>query len=190
MRQGMRRLVSAGLLVTAAATAAAAGSGPDGGISPAAAREAFEHIKALGGRWRGSSTRGWTDEIRIRSIAGGSAVVSDGGGSADGVPGAHPGEEMMTVFYLDGDRLMLTHYCVAQNHPRLVATAARDGGRELEFRFVDGANLASRDQGHMDSMVMRIEGPDRFSSRWTWYSRGTSKWTEQIERVRVTEGAR
>ena len=55
---------------------------------------------------------------------------------------------------------------------------------------MDGANLASRDVGHMDAMVMRIEGPDRFTSRWTWHADGVSQWTEEIERVRVRDGAR
>ena len=64
--------------------------------------------------------------MRIRAIARGSAVVMDGDGAPDGESGAHPGEEMMTAFYLDGGRLMLTHYCVARNYPRLVATAASD----------------------------------------------------------------
>jgi hypothetical protein len=188
MRAFMRRLLAAGLLCFAAVPGApAAGSNAEPGVPAAAAREAFERIKALSGRWRGGSTKGWTDEVRIRPIAGGSAVVEDGGGSPAGENGAHPGEEMMTVFYLDGDRLMLTHYCVARNHPRLVASAIADGGRSLRFRFVDGANLESRDRGHMDSVVMRIDGPDRFTSRWTWFDHGRSKWTEAIERVRVTD---
>jgi hypothetical protein len=172
------------------AAGAMAGAGPDPGLSGAEARAAFERIKALSGRWRGGSTRGWHDEVRIRTIAGGSAVVEDGGGTPAGDEGAHPGQEMMTVFYLDGDRLMLTHYCVARNHPRLVATAAEDGGRTLWFRFVDGATLPSRDRGHMDSVVLRIPSTDRFTSRWTWYENGTGKWTEEIERTRVEAAAR
>jgi hypothetical protein len=176
------------LLFTWTAGGALAAEGPVP-VSAEAARAAFERIQALAGRWRGSSTRGWTDTIRVRVIARGSAVVMDAGGAAEGGAGAHPGEEMMTVFYLDHGRLMLTHYCVARNHPRLVAVSAEGGGRVLEFRFVDGANLASRDVGHMDSMVMRIDAPDRFTSRWTWHAGGVSQWTEEIERVRLPGGA-
>ena len=69
----------------------------------------------------------------------------------------------------------------------LMTVSPLDGGRSLEFRFLGGTNLPSRDIGHMDSMVMRIDGPDRFTSRWTWYASGVSKWTEEIVRVRVPE---
>ena len=191
MRQGMGRQLAVILLgVSAALPAPAVAQRPEPGLSGAAARDAFERIKALSGRWRGGSTRGWHDEVRIRIIAAGSAVVEDGGGAAADAEGAHPGDEMMTVFYLDGDRLMLTHYCAARNHPRLLASAVADGGRTVTFRFVDGANLTSRDQGHMDGVVLRLLGPDRFTSRWTWYDHGSEKWAEEIERTRIAETAR
>jgi hypothetical protein len=190
MRQGRRRLAAAFLCSALAGSAPAVEPGPAADVSAQAARDAFARIKGLAGRWRGASTRGWTDEVRIRAIAGGSAVVEDGGGAAEGPGGAHPGEEMMTVFYLDGDRLMLTHYCVARNHPRLVAREFADGGRTVVFGFLDAANLASRDQGHMDAMVLRFLGSDRFATRWTWYAQGAEKWMEDIERVRVTDRAR
>jgi len=190
MRQGRRLLAAAIFCSALAGPAAAVEPSPAPGVSPQAARDAFAHIKALAGRWRGSSTRGWTDEVRIRTIAGGSAVVQDGGGSPEGAGGAHPGQEMMTVFYLDGDRLMLTHYCVARNHPRLVAREVGDGGRTLVFRFLDAANLQSRDHGHMDAVVLRILGDDRFATRWTWYDQGSEKWMEDIERTRIADVAR
>lgn len=174
------------MLWAATAVLPAAAAEPPAAAAPGAdARAAFDRIKSLAGRWRGASTRGWKDEVRIRTIAGGSAVVQDGAGSPEGGQGAHPGQEMMTVFYLDGDRLMLTHYCVARNHPRLVASEVADGGRTLVFRFQDGANLPSRERGHMDAAVLRILGPDRFTMRWTWYEGGAEKWMEDIERTRV-----
>jgi hypothetical protein len=65
--------------------------------SGAEARAAFARFKGLAGRWQGRSTRGWTDTSTIRVIAGGSVVEM---ASFD----AHPGEEMRTLFHLDGDR--------------------------------------------------------------------------------------
>jgi GH24 family phage-related lysozyme (muramidase) len=143
-----------------------------------AARAAFERFRALEGSWRGKSTKGWTDTAVFRTIAGGSVVTET---SFD----AHPGETMLTAYHLDGDRLLLTHYCVAQNQPRLVASTIEEGGGTVTFTFLDGTNLPSRDRGHMDKAVFRFEDADHFTSRWTWYQDGTERWMEEIRMERV-----
>jgi hypothetical protein len=144
------------------------------------ARAAFERIKGLAGTWEGRSTKGWTETLRYQVIAGGSAVLET---SFE----AHPGEEMATVFHMDGDRLVLTHYCVAKNQPRLEATSITDGGRRVVFTFKDGGNIPTRDRGHMDSAVFTFDGADRVTSRWSWYESGNEKWFEDIVQSRVAE---
>jgi len=94
---------------------------------------------------------------------------------------------MATAFHMDGDRLMLTHYCVAKNQPRLEATSFEDGGRTVVFTYVDGGNIPNRDRGHMDKAIFRFEGPDRMTSRWTWYQDGKEKWMEEIVQTRRPE---
>jgi hypothetical protein len=98
---------------------------------------------------------------------------------------AHPGETMLTTYQLDGDRLLLTHFCVAGNTPRLLATAIEDEGRLVELTFLDGANLPSRETGHMDRVVYRIPDRDRMISQWTWYQDGRERWLEEITLERV-----
>jgi len=136
------------------------------------AQAAYERLCALAGRWEGKSSQGWTAEIEIEVIARGSAVLERSNFEA------HPGETMLTLFAMDGPRLRLTHYCVAGNQPRLEATAI--GADELGFTFVDGGNLASRDVGHMDEAVLRFAGPDEFSSRWSYFQAGQTRWMEEI----------
>ena len=147
------------------------------GIEASPARSTFERIRGLEGSWVGESTKGWTEEVTFRPIAGGSAVVET---SFD----AHPGETMLTLFAMDGERLRLTHYCVGKNQPRLEATAFEDGGRVVTFTFVDGGNLASRDRGHMDKAVFRFEDDDHVVVRWTWYQDGQDRWLEGIRLTR------
>ena len=144
-------------------------------LSPA--RAAFERFKKLEGTWQGRSTKGWDEAVSFKTIAGGSVVVET---SFD----AHPNETMMTMFHMDGERLMLTHYCVARNQPRLVATAVSDDGREVTFTFLDGGNLASRDRGHMDKAVFRFLEDGRVTTQWTWYQDGKEKWMEEIQMAR------
>lgn len=145
------------------------------------ARAAFEKIKSLAGEWNSKSTKGWTEKESYQVIAGGSVVMHLS-------YGAHPGEWMATMFHMDGEQLMLTHYCVAKNQPRLRATEFADDGNKVTFTFHDATNLPSRDKGHMDKHVMIFEGPERMKTRWTWYQDGKESWMEEIEHRRA-EGA-
>jgi hypothetical protein len=140
-------------------------------LSPS--RAAFERVKTLEGTWAARSTKGWTETASIQIIAGGSAVLET---SAD----AHPGETMATVFHMDGDRLLLTHYCVAGNQPRLQATAFANDGKDVTFTFLDATNLPSRDRGHMDKVVFHFIDEDHYSSQWTWFENGHEQWLELI----------
>ncbi|HKQ48212.1 MAG TPA: hypothetical protein VJZ71_09105 [Phycisphaerae bacterium] len=145
------------------------------------ARAAFERIKTLSGDWNSKSTKGWTEKESYQVIAGGSVVMHLS-------YGAHPGEWMATMFHMDGEHLMLTHYCVARNQPRLRATDFSDEGSKITFTFHDATNLPSRDKGHMDKHVMMFDAPDRMKTRWTWYQDGKESWMEEIEHRRAEAG--
>ena len=154
-----------------------ASSSPSVPSTPELARAAFQRFQSLEGAWEGRSTKGWVESLRYQSIAAGSTVLET---SLD----AHPGEAMATAFYLDGDRLLLTHYCVAKNQPRLEATAFADGGRTVVFTFQDGGNIPTRDRGHMDRAVFTFETDGRVRSQWTWYQDGKERWLEEIVQTR------
>jgi hypothetical protein len=85
---------------------------------------------------------------------------------------------MLTLFHRDGEELLLTHYCVAGNQPRLIASAI--GEDELSFSFRDATHLPAPEQGHMHECRLRFEGPDRFTSQWSFYSGGHESWMEEI----------
>jgi hypothetical protein len=162
--------------------AAAAALGGEHGPDAASAAGVFERLKGLAGRWAGRSTKGWTDTAEIVVIANGSVVEQRSFES-------HPGEQMRTLFAMDGERLVLTHYCVARRHPRLVASEIEDGGATVTFTFLDGLNLPSRDLGHMDKLVLRFQDDDHYVARWSWYQDGRERWMEEIQRTRVRGGA-
>ncbi len=177
-------VLAASLPLSAHAPPAAAGVRRDPAPLPAprdAAARVFEKFRALEGRWIGSSTKGWTEESAYRTIAGGSVVMST---SFD----AHPNETMATFLHLDGERLLLTHYCVARNQPRLVLTRASDDGSEATFEFLDATGMASRDVGHMDQVVYKFDSDGTFTSQWTWYQDGEQSWMEEIRMTRDANG--
>ncbi len=152
--------------------------GERGALTGARATAAYERFKALEGMWGGDSTKGWNERITYKVIAGGSAVLES---SFD----AHPGEQMVTMIHPDNGRLMLTHYCVARNQPRLVLTGADENSGVYTFEFLDATNLPTRDKGHMDKVVFKFIDADHFSSQWTWYEKGKEAWMEEIRHMRV-----
>jgi hypothetical protein len=145
------------------------------------ARQVFDNLRALEGSWSASSTRGWQGENELRVLARGSVVAA-----ATGFPDA-PTHSMQTMIHLDGDRLLLTHYCEAGNQPRLVLSEVSDDGSRAVFTFLDATNLPSRDHGHMDRAVYRFVDGDAFTSRWTWYAEGREEWLEEIVHERVLQ---
>ncbi len=168
------------LLANGCATSPPA-TGIDHPVSKQQAEVVWARLKSLEGSWRGKSTKGWSDTIQIHTIARGSVVAMS---SFD----AHPGETMYTMYYPDGDRLLLTHFCAAKNQPRLLLTNASPDGSTATFTFLDATNLPSRDTGHMDKVVLRFTDGG-FTERWTWYQRGKESWMEEIGMERIPEPA-
>lgn len=157
-----------------------------GSSDAAKAKAAFEHIKGMAGEWTGAATDGRKITHRVQIIAAGSVVMEESWFEG------HKGEMMVTTYYMDGEKLMLTHYCVAKNAPRMRATEISDDGKNVLFTFVDGANIPTRNKGHMDKASFKFFGKDAFSSRWTWYASGKEQWMEEFNfaRSKAAENAK
>jgi hypothetical protein len=186
MSHARTAIVAVALVFSLAIVSSPAGADPAPVVAPVAARgdlaaRAFERFKTLEGTWAGKSTKGWEERVQYRLIAKQSCLMET---SFD----AHPSEEMVTMICPDGDRLLLTHYCVAMNQPRLVLTSAAPDLSQMTFEFLDGTNLPSRDKGHMDKVIFKFAGADEFSSQWTWYQDGKESWMEEIVNTRVKDG--
>jgi hypothetical protein len=85
------------------------------------------------------------------------SAITTGNGSAlvenltnDGVPA------MTSVYHLDGADLRLTHFCGAQNQPRLKATTIDSDGGQITFSLVDITNLRTPTTGHVHDLEVRF----------------------------------
>jgi hypothetical protein len=78
---------------------------------------------------------------------------------------------MVTMYHMDNNRLMLTHYCAAQNQPRMQAQVS-DDGKTFTFDFIDATNLASPGDGHMRKLVLTIVDKDHFTEHWFFATKG------------------
>jgi len=124
------------------------------------AKTSFASLKSLTGAWEGKTSDGKPVQVSYRVTAGGSALMSE-------IQGMH--ENMITMFHLDGDRLMMTHYCGAGNQSRMVATTSPDG-KVVAFDFLDATNLSSPEAGHMHRVVVTMVDADHHTEEWTFKS--------------------
>jgi hypothetical protein len=125
------------------------------------AHKTFDQLKALNGSWEGKAANGQPVKVVFRPTAGGSALMSEILGE----------EDMISMFHMDNNRLLMTHYCGAGNQPRMVASASPDG-KTITFNFVDATNLATPKSGHMDHLVITIPDADHHIEDWTFVQDG------------------
>lgn len=130
------------------------------------AAQAFEKLKTLAGRWEGTSGEGIKGEAIYELTSGDSALLERMSESGP----EHT--TMVTVFHLDGPRLLLTHYCAAKNQPRMRAVSYSLQSGTLAFEFLDATNLASPDAGHMHRAVYQFIDADHVTAQWTWRQGG------------------
>jgi hypothetical protein len=140
------------------------------------AQKAFDQLKTLNGTWEGKATNGHDTKVLFRSTAGGSALMSEIMGE----------EDMITMFHMDNNRLLMTHYCGAGNQPRMQASLSPDG-KTITFAFVDATNLSSPKAGHMDHLVITIPDAEHHTEDWTFKQDG-KEMKEHFELVRAKAG--
>lgn len=115
---------------------------------PADAR--LEFLKSLAGRWSGPAHEGADapSEFEFRVTAGGSVVEER---EFVGTP-----HEMLTVYHMQGEDLVATHYCMLGNQPRARAVKS-SAANALRFDC-DGkpGNAASHDDQHIHGWSIKL----------------------------------
>jgi len=119
------------------------------------AQATFTKLKSLAGDWAGKTSDGRSVQTTYRVTSGGSALMAE----------IHSEEDMVTMFHLDGDRLLMTHYCGAGNQPRMVGAISPDG-KTVTFNYLDATNLLSTQPGHMERLVVTLADSSHYSEEW------------------------
>ncbi len=107
-------------------------SQPTKAAAPSDAQKAFEKMKTAAGSWHGVIMNIPID-VTIRLASSGTALLHE---ATTG--GGRPPDHEITMFYLDGDRLLATHYCDAGNQARFEGKLSPDE-KAVEFTFLDVA---------------------------------------------------
>ena len=138
----------------------------------------WEQLKTLVGEWNGYVMEGdkkHTSLVSFRMTGDGSALMQ--------VMDAGTPHEMITMFHMDKDDLMATHYCAGHNQPRMRAVPSAAPGR-VAFEFKDGTNIRPGD-GYMRQITVVFVDADHHDEEWGYDQNGkVSAGTFHFERVK------
>jgi hypothetical protein len=164
-------LLSVGIVFAAAVP-------PEAGGRPAVAAAPFDWFKKLAGEWvaaeDGKMFKKGDVVARYTVTAAGSAVVET----------VFPGSphEMVTVYHADGPDLVLTHYCMEGNQPRMRAKNPK--GSRFDFAFDGGTGIDPKKDRHMNSASLEFVGPDELRTVWTEIEAGKPVFVAKSRLVR------
>jgi hypothetical protein len=150
------------------------------------ASRAFERLRTLTGDWEGTAewTGARTEKGRMRAsytlTGNGSAVVENLIPEGGMVPA------MTSIYHLDGSDLRMTHYCGAQNQPRLKATRIEEDGASVSFSFVDATGLEAH-PAHVSAVRLQMLPADRVQIQFTFEGNGRTS-VEKIDLQRGRSG--
>ena len=125
---------------------------------------AFERLASLAGAWKGVQD-GTEFRVTYTLTANDSVVMEE----------FRPRNEpaMVTMFSVDGDRLLATHYCAAKNQPQMATGAIADPSpKSLAFSLLRVTGLRSPDDWHNTGLVLTIDDRDHVTQEWTYLYRG------------------
>jgi hypothetical protein len=125
----------------------------------------LDKLKALEGEWIDVDgvfgTKGAV-AVTYRVTAGGNTVVET-------FPVKTP-QEMVTVYHLDKDAVVLTHYCSGGNQPRMRSKGL--AGNLLVFDYDGGTNIDAATTSHMHATQLEFLSADEIRATWNNWSNG------------------
>ncbi len=133
---------------------------------PARSTPAFDQLKSLAGEWEGTNTEGAKGSVTYQVVSNGSALMER--------LRSPEGSEMITMYTLDGDRILVTHYCSAGNQPTMQTPMANVATGKYDFSFLRVSGTKSPDEGHMVSLSVTIPDKDHLKQVWTFDDHGKS----------------
>ena len=154
--------------------------------APTETEKAFEKLKSLAGAWEGTphvtppvpDIDGKPAHIALRVASRGHTLMHDL--KIDGIP-----DNPLTMIVVDADRLLLTHYCDADNRPRMTGKVSPDG-KTVEFEYLDISGHAER--GHMHHAVFTFVDENHHTEDWTFMMPGDKPARVHFDLQRKNDG--
>lgn len=119
----------------------------------------FEKLKSLDGKWKGTTTKdGKLEDITVtyHLTSGGTAVVET---ITPGTP-----HEMVSVYHDENGKLVMTHYCMLGNQPKL--DVKKSSVSEIDLGFSNDNSIDPRSD-HMNGVRFTFVDSDNVVQEWS-----------------------
>lgn len=128
---------------------------------------AFDQFKSLVGHWEGTTSSGQKVSVSFELISNGSVLMERLS------PGNEP--DMITMYSLEVDHILATHYCSAGNQPTMqtVPSPTPDGKYQFTLSHLGGAK--SPGEGHMAALNVSMPDKMHLIQTWTFEDKGKSQ---------------
>jgi hypothetical protein len=127
---------------------------------------AFHQLKSLAGTWEGYKGHDVPVTVTYSIVSNGSAVMERLQSARE--------PEMITMYTLEGDHLLVTHYCSMGNQPTLQTDPLSSANGQYDFHFVRVSGTKTPDEGHMANLVLSMPHKDHLKQVWTFEDHGKS----------------
>lgn len=132
----------------------------------------FDQLIQLLGNWEGKKPSQDGEEsitVHYQITAKGTAVMET----------LFPGspKEMISVYARDGQEIVMTHYCMLGNQPRM-RSVKQEHPNKLTLRFIDGTGMRSHNDMHMHELTITYMDHDHITHQWTLFDKGKKRTTE------------
>ena len=117
----------------------------------------FERLKSLVGTWKGKTDMGQGPiemTVQYRLLAGGTVLEER---VFQGTP-----NEMVTMYYEQGGKLALTHYCMMGNRPGMLLKSSDP--KSITFDFDSTCGIDPTKESHMHGMTITFDNPDTITT--------------------------
>ena len=129
---------------------------------------AFERLASLVGEWKGVQEGAQANnEIKLTYTltANGSVLMEESQPAGEGT--------MITMFTVDGDHLIATHYCVAGNQPQMVtSTITEPFARSLTFSLSHVTGMKTPGDFHNTGLTITLDDAQHLTQVYTYEYKG------------------
>ena len=125
--------------------------------------DTFRQMKSLIGEWE-AIQEGVPVRETYTETANGSVLMAETRSANE--------PAMITMFTVDGDHLIATHYCIAGNQPQMVTDVPEDLQKGLTFTLARVTGMKTPDDWHNTGITMKLDDPNHMTQRWTYLYKG------------------
>ena len=139
---------------------------PVAGAEPINARAAFAKLQTLVGEWEGKTESGRVLKVSYRLTANKTVLLETWT--------LGPERESLTLYHLDNESLIATHYCPIGNQPRLRFKEGENAALFV-FEFVSATNLPKPEAAHQHRFEIEFLEANSFARSETYLENGTGE---------------